>query len=138
MGRAIPVPTLTCAHCDRIVPRPKGASGGYRYTQRYCSRSCGMRGKNTTGVIFDKNGYRLVRDPSGVIGRWVPEHRVVMERVLGRPLTHKETVHHKNGIRHDNRMENLEVWSGRHGRGQRAIDLAVALLRARGYIVIPP
>lgn len=44
-----------------------------------------------------------------VNGRWSYEHRVVMERVLGRRLTPQEDIHHRNMIRHDNRPENLEI-----------------------------
>ena len=70
-------------------------------------------------------GYVMIRVPDHprASGGYVFEHILVMERKLGRYVTLKETVHHKNTVRDDNRLKNLELWAGGHPAGGRVKDL---------------
>jgi hypothetical protein len=136
-GRKNTLPIRSCVTCNSpIHPRQHidklGRSRGWYVPTMYCSNKCAgiaqrpaLRAK-AKGTL-DKHGYRILsRLNSGQYDNPMyqqPEHRAVMERVLGRKLEKHETVHHKNGIKTDNRPENLELWSGRHGRGQRVADL---------------
>ena len=87
---------------------------------RFCSMACNRIGRNPDGVRPDKNGYLVQRIAPT---KWVLQHRLAMERTLGRPLRSGETVHHRNGQRDDNRLKNLELWSTSQPKGQRVQDI---------------
>jgi HNH endonuclease len=91
------------------------------------------RTRRTGGKRVNQDGYVDVTIPYperplfGGRGH-VGEHRYVITKVLGRPLRSDEHIHHKNGVRSDNRLSNLEVWSintppfRRQVPGQRVTD----------------
>jgi hypothetical protein len=120
------IPTFFCKKCGRETQRTVQKAGFRKvkvnYAQTYCSKRCAqvgrVHGRVSQGFVHKKNGYRYIMIKGHIIG----EHRIVMEQMIGRELLDTETVHHKNGIRTDNRPENLELWAKQHGPGSRVID----------------
>lgn len=83
-------------------------------------------GNNKGGRIKDKAGYIQIwkpEHPNAKIAGYIHEHRLIMSEHLGRPLLTHENIHHKNGKRDDNRLENLELWTTMQPAGKRPEDL---------------
>lgn len=97
-----------------------------------------IEGGRSEGYL-NKKGYRLMICKGNGKYRRVYEHVLVMEEHIGRNLFKGETVHHKNGIRDDNRIENLELWNKGQPAGQRVedrINYYIEFLTSYGYKVI--
>ena len=113
--------------CDRPV-RCRGVCTRHYRRLHYVEHERARRGASAAKVTsigdtrINSGGY--VEEKGGPGGRdWSLQHRMVIESQIGRSLMPDETVHHRNGDKTDNRLENLELWSSRHPKGQRIEDL---------------
>jgi|SRR3990167_15204 len=110
----------------------------YKKAQRFCSHKC-YRGKfhyAFKGRIGDSRGYIKIYMPEHphAIHRHVLEHRLVMEKYLGRYLKSDEIVHHINGTKDDNRIENLELMTRSEHNGHHSLGNKVMLGRKLSQI----
>jgi len=83
-----------------------------------------MKRQSGEGYIC-KNGYKHItklNHPNSSNRGRIAEHRFIMCEHLGRSLKKNESVHHKNGVRTDNHIENLELWNKGQPAGQRVED----------------
>ena len=107
-----------CMQCAKVATVYRGADNANWRGGTWSSQGYVMRGLRS----FTKEEQALLRPmyyPDGVTSnyRGVGEHRALIALSIGRPLTRDEHVHHKNGVRSDNRLENLELVVAGHGAG---------------------
>lgn len=116
-----------CENCGKSLWIPSNKP------RRFCSHSCHQKTRRGPqhpywkGGRHKREGYVLVRQwdhPARLRKKegYLFEHRLVMEAALGRYLETWEEVHHKNGRRDDNRLENLELWKKSQPAGIRQAD----------------
>lgn len=143
---------LTCAFCGKVEWLTGSLHG--KCGRHYCSYDHFKKGlakfhvgpahhnfKGGDGRAINRDGYATLRWSSlpesdrrlvyGSKSGRVFEHRVIMARVMGRPIRPDERVHHLNGVRDDNRLENLqlEVNNGSHTRLHAAVYAELRALR---------
>lgn len=125
---AAPGCSTSTAYADKSRP------GGLKSTGTYCSNHYrrlrvygGLDNPERRGPEWKIDAFGYVTQNTTKNGKsiHIKQHRVVMAEHLGRALLPGENVHHKNGDRTDNRIQNLELWSKSQPAGQRVADKIV-------------
>lgn len=113
------IPKYITGHCSRVNNPMSGRSG---------SSNPHYKG----GRYINQDGYVLVLVPGPGRSKYVLEHRLKMEKKLGRKLKRSEIVHHRNEIKHDNRLRNLKLDSNSNHSRHHALRGDVGFRRWKG------
>ena len=118
-----------CPKCRKELDRKPCVCGKLKQRKSNLCKECFNNSKQypiSKVRHQSKDGYIYVYyrgHPNADKGGRVFEHRFVMEKRLGRYLFTFENVHHLNGIKNDNRIENLELWTKSQPTGRRVRDV---------------
>lgn len=125
-ARRHPVDVVIVKQCEQCGVDVRRSRSQYR-NHTFCSQKCRENNRAATSKPqITSSGYVKV-----YVGRSFPGadskghilvHRKVMQERLGRTLLPEENVHHINGVKDDNRPENLELWSTSQPSGQRVSE----------------
>lgn len=126
-----------CKNCGKEFTIPQCWFKKFKNPGQYCSTQCWNEVQRARGALFggakrakwgegqgtftDCHGYVHEYDP--MRHKFIRQHRLVMEQMLGRPLEKGEKVHHRDGNRANNEPGNLELVIGNHFSGKRVSDV---------------
>lgn len=129
LAKERPIKICSVEWCDKPAKALTFCSGHYARHRKnadlelpFKHRATDPDDVDTWGRYVNTGGYIELKANFGGVIHSVLEHRKVMADCLGRLLLPEENVHHINGVKDDNRIENLELWNTSQPAGQRIED----------------